>query len=92
VPSYYPNRGNLANDKGWLNKNLPDGYLFPNHSTWLKTTLSNNYMIKSIQLAIIQAFTAPWEIQFEQMVVILDFHQKMNNNDNIISSVYQIHL
>jgi hypothetical protein len=30
-------------------------------------------MIKSIQLAIIQAFTALLEIQIEQMVVILDF-------------------
>jgi hypothetical protein len=40
-------------------------------------------MIKSIQLASIQAFTAPLEIKFERMVVILDFHQKMGKNDNI---------
>ena len=40
-------------------------------------------MIKSIQLAIIQAFTAPWEIKFVQMVLILDFRQKMEKNDNI---------
>ena len=40
-------------------------------------------MTKSIQLAIIQVFTAPWEIKFEQMVVILDFRQKMEKNDNI---------
>ena len=40
-------------------------------------------MIRSIQLAIIQAFTAPWEINFEEMVVILKFHQKMEKNDNI---------
>ena len=50
------------------------------------------YMIKSIQLAIIQAFTAPCWIKFEQMVVILDFCQMMKNNDNIISCVYKIHL
>ena len=40
-------------------------------------------MIKSTQLAIIQAFTAPWEITFEEMVVILNFHQKIDKNDNI---------
>ena len=40
-------------------------------------------MIKAIQLAMIQAFTAPCEIKFEQMVVILDFCQKMEKNDNI---------
>ena len=40
-------------------------------------------MIRSIQLPIIQAFTAPWEINFEEMVVILKFHQKMEKNDNI---------
>ena len=40
-------------------------------------------MIKSIQLAIIQAFTASWGIKFEQMVIILDFLQKMDNNHNI---------
>jgi hypothetical protein len=40
-------------------------------------------MIKSIQLAVIQAFTAPWEIKFEEMVVILNFLQKMDKNDNI---------
>ena len=40
-------------------------------------------MIQSIRLAIIQAFTAPWEIKFEKNVFILNVHQKMNNNDNI---------
>ena len=38
-------------------------------------------MIKSIQLAIIQAFTAPLEIKFEEMMVILNFRQQMKNND-----------
>ena len=49
----------------------------------LKVTVSNTYLIKSTQLAIIQAFTAPWEITFEEMVVILNFHQKIDKNDNI---------
>ena len=40
------------------------------------------YMINSIWLAIIHAFTALWEIKFEQMVVFLNFCQKMNFNDN----------
>ena len=40
-------------------------------------------MIRSIQLAIIQAFTAPWKIKFEEMVAILNFRQKMEKNDNI---------
>ena len=40
-------------------------------------------MIKSVQLAIIQAFTALWEIKFEHMVVILNFRQKMKKNNNI---------
>ena len=39
-------------------------------------------MIKSIQLAIIHAFIALWEIKFEQMVVILNVCPKMNCNDN----------
>ena len=30
-----------------------------------------------------QSFTAPWEIKFEQMVVIFDFRQKMKYNENI---------
>ena len=34
-----------------------------------KITDSNTYMIKSIQLDIIQAFTALWKIKFDQMVV-----------------------
>ena len=46
-------------------------------------TIQNTHMIKSIQLAIIQAFTASWEMKFEQMVVILDFHWKTENNENI---------
>ena len=33
-------------------------------------------------MAIIHAFTALWEIKFEQMTVILNFCQKMNDNDN----------
>ena len=43
-------------------------------------------------MAIIHAFTAPWEIEIEQMVVILGFHQMMENNDTIISCLYKIHL
>jgi hypothetical protein len=58
----------------------------------IKITVSNTYMIKSIQLAIIQAFTAPGEIKFEEMVVILNFLQKMDKNDNIQHVFYQIHL
>ena len=55
-----------------------------NKSFYMKNiTILNTYMVKSIQLAIIQAFTAPWEIKFEQMVVILNFCQQMENNDNI---------
>ena len=38
---------------------------------------------KTIQLAIIQAFTDLGEIKFEQMVVILNVSQKMKNNKNI---------
>ena len=34
--------------------------------------LSKTYIIKSEQMAIIQAFTALWTIKFEQMVVILN--------------------
>ena len=45
-------------------------------------------MIKLIQLAIIQAFTALLKIKFEQMGVILNFHQKMKKNDNIL---YEYH-
>ena len=41
-------------------------------------------MMKSIQLAIILAFTAPWEIKIEQIVLIFDFLQMMKNNDIII--------
>ena len=33
-------------------------------------------MLETIQFAIIQAFTAHWEIKFERMVVNLDFLQK----------------
>ena len=39
-------------------------------------------MINSIQLAIIHAFTALLEIQFEEMVAILICCQKMNFNDD----------
>ena len=46
-------------------------------------TIQNTNMIRSIQLAIIQAFTASWGMKFEQMVVILDFHWKTENNENI---------
>ena len=35
-----------------------------------KITPSKTYIIKSTQLAIIQAFTALWKIQFEQMAGI----------------------
>ena len=49
----------------------------------IKFTVLYTYMIESIQLAIIQAFTAHLEIKFEDMVVILYFHQKVNNNNNI---------
>jgi hypothetical protein len=49
----------------------------------IKITVSNTYIIKSIQLAIIQAFTAPWKIKFEEKVVILNFLQKMHKNDYI---------
>jgi hypothetical protein len=55
-------------------------------------TISNTYMIKSTQLAILLALIAPWEIKIEQMVLILDFQQMMKNNDNMISCVYKIHL
>ena len=48
-------------------------------------------MIKSIQLAIILAFTAPWEIKIEQIVLILDFLQMMKNNDNIMISKWSLH-
>ena len=62
----------------------------------IQITVLNTYMIKSIQLAIIQAFIAPWEIQFEEMVVILNFHQKMEKNDNIhhvfIKSIWKLWL
>jgi hypothetical protein len=47
----------------------------------IKNNVLNTYIIKSIQLAFIQAFTAPGEMKFEEMVVYLKFHQKMNNND-----------
>jgi hypothetical protein len=40
-------------------------------------------MIKSVQLSIIQAFTALWEIKFEHMAVILSFCQKMKMYNNI---------
>jgi hypothetical protein len=48
-----------------------------------KITIINTYMIESIQLAIIQAFTALWEINFEHMMVILNFHQNIKKNYNI---------
>ena len=35
--------------------------------------ISNTYVTKYIQLAIIQAFIALWEIKFKQMVVIWYF-------------------
>lgn len=38
-------------------------------------TISKSYMKKSMQSAIIQAFTSLWEIWFEQMVVILNFNK-----------------
>ena len=50
-----------------------------NHSVFYFET----YMIKSTHLAIIQPFTALWKIQVDQMVVILNFCQKMKKNDNI---------
>jgi hypothetical protein len=57
-----------------------------------KITISNTYMIKSVQLAIILAFTAPLEIKIEQMVVMLVFCLMMKNNDNIILCLYKINL
>ena len=48
-----------------------------------KTPHSKNYILKSIQLAIIQDLTASWGIKFEQMVILLDFLQKMDKNHNI---------
>ena len=54
------------------------------HSYMIKKIIhSKTYMIKSSQLAIIQAFTALWKIKFEQMVVISNCRQKMKNEDNI---------
>ena len=41
------------------------------------------YMLKSIQFAIIQASTALWQIQIEQIVIILNFCQRMKRQDNI---------
>ena len=50
------------------------------------------YMIKSIQLAIIQAFKALWEIKFEQMAVILKFVQQNYFNDNFKNECKKIRL
>jgi hypothetical protein len=38
------------------------------------------YMIKCIQVAIIQAFTALWKIKFKQMVVLLNLGQEFTMN------------
>jgi hypothetical protein len=58
-------------------------FALKNGTFTIKITVSNTNMIRSILLAIIQAFTAPWEIKFEEMVVILIFYQKMDKHDNI---------
>ena len=49
----------------------------------IKIPVSNTYMIKSIQLAIIQAFTALWKLNIELMVVILNPHQRTKRKVNI---------
>ena len=40
-------------------------------------------MLESLQLAIVLAFTALWMIKFKQIVVILNFCQSVERNDNI---------
>ena len=52
----------------------------------IKIINSKTYVKKSTQLAIIQAFTALLKIEFEQMVVILNFCQKMQ--EKIICIMY----
>ena len=53
-------------------------------STCKKIMDSNPHMIQSIQLDGIQAFTALWKMKIEQMVIILNFYQKIKTNDNIL--------
>ena len=69
--------------RGWLKNNLTVENLFPNHTIWSQISHSKMYMIKSINLAIFQAFTAACKIKFELMVIILNFLQKSKKNDNI---------
>ena len=57
--------------------------MFLNQSKRLKITHSKTYMLKSIQLAIIQAFTALWKLKIELMVVILNPHQRTKRKVNI---------
>ena len=49
-------------------------------------------MVKSIQLGVIQTYTAHWKIKIERMMDDFDFIQKMEKNDKIISCLYKIHL
>ena len=44
-----------------------------------------NQMVKSIQLAIIQAFIVLWGLKFEQMVVIRNLFRKIKKYEIYIS-------
>ena len=54
----------------------------------LQTTHSMTVILKSIQLAAIQGFTALWKTKNEQIVVVLNFCQliKMNGNNCYVNS------
>ena len=54
-----------------------------NPSIRWKSINSNNYMTTSIQLAIILAFTALWEMKIVQMVVIWNFLSELSINGNM---------
>ena len=55
-----------------------------------KSINSNNYMKTSIQLSIILAFTALWEMKFVQMVVIWNFVSELNINGNMYIFIFHL--
>ena len=69
--------------KGWVKK-LTVGNYVPNLCNWLKITSYYTYMIISIQVTSIPAYTVLWKIKSKHMVVIFIFHQKMKKDDIFI--------
>ena len=76
--------------KGEPKKTLITWILLTKHSTTWEITHLKSYRLKSRQLAIIQAFAALWKLKIKEMVVILNFCQRIEINDVIIPCYYII--